>query len=152
MPEFRVLEIEPGPRTGCWTYASARASAILHEDCGRLEFFVLAPAKELQHVELLTMVAWYHKTRGLGWGHTFPLGHPWIGGSLCDHMFISTPFPFGPDLEICNFDNDHAHLFWLLPITEAERDFKRDHGIEALERRFEDAAIEYWEPLRASVV
>jgi len=40
---------------------------------------------------------------------------------------------------------------WLLPITEAERDFKAEHGPEALEQRFDDAAIDYWEPARASV-
>jgi hypothetical protein len=39
-----------------------------------------------------------------------------------------------------------------LPITTDERDFKVTNGLEALERRFEEAALEYWDTQRASVV
>jgi hypothetical protein len=40
----------------------------------------------------------------------------------------------------------------LLPITQPERDFKPANGLEALEARFDDAALEYWDTRRASVV
>jgi len=90
MPEFRILCAGPGPRTGCWTYLSIGASVITHDSSGSLEFFVVAPSEDLRHVELVTMVAWYHKTKALGWGHTVPIGHPWMPGSLCDHILIST--------------------------------------------------------------
>ena len=41
---------------------------------------------------------------------------------------------------------------WLLPVTAAERDFKAANGLEALEERFDDAELEYWDTRRASVV
>jgi hypothetical protein len=40
----------------------------------------------------------------------------------------------------------------LLPITSAERDFRRQHDTEALEQRFDDVGIDPTDPLRASVV
>jgi hypothetical protein len=86
-----------------------------------------------------------------GIGHTVPIGEPWVPRSTCDHLLVSLPYPFGPDLELCDWDGDHARLLWLLPITEAERDIKAEHGLEALEQRFDDAAIKYWDPARSSV-
>jgi suppressor of fused protein SUFU len=43
-------------------------------------------------------------------------------------------------------------VLWLLPITQAERDFKVAHGLEALEQRFDNSALEYWDICRKSVV
>ena len=34
---------------------------------------------------------------------------------------------------------------------EAERDYKALNGLEALESRFDDQAIKFWEPVRPSV-
>ncbi|NUR46959.1 MAG: hypothetical protein HOV71_02375 [Hamadaea sp.] len=58
--------------------------------------------------------------------------------------------PWGPQFETCPLPAGHARILWLLPITEAERDFKRDHGLEALEQRFDDAAIMPADPYRRS--
>ena len=86
------------------------------------------PAEDLRHVELLTMTAYYHHTDGLGLGHTFPIGEPWLSGSACDHMLVSLPYPFGPGLEVCCLGEQNLRLSWLLPITKAEREFKAEHG------------------------
>jgi hypothetical protein len=40
----------------------------------------------------------------------------------------------------------------MLPITEQERDYKVEFGIEALESLFEENEIEYWRAERDSVV
>jgi hypothetical protein len=40
----------------------------------------------------------------------------------------------------------------LLPITDEERNFKIKNGVDALEERFEDVGLEYWNPTRDSVV
>ena len=103
------------------------------------------------------MAAHYHcnpedDSYRLDHGHTVPIGEPWLPGSACDHLLVSLPYPFGPELEMCHWDGGHARLLWLLPITEAERDFMGDRGLEALEQRFDDAAIRYWEADRPSVV
>lgn len=67
-------------------------------------------------------------------------------------MLVSVPYPFGPELEKCSWPGGHAQLLWLLPITEAERDFKVREGQDALEQLLEDAHVNPCDPYRASVV
>jgi len=111
-----------------------------------------APFEDLRHVELLTMTDYYRCTEALGLGHTFAIGEPWLPDSACDHMLVSLPYPFGPELEVCCLGERRLHLYWVLPITKAEREFKTEHGLEALEQRFDTHAIEFWDPHRPSVV
>src|SRR5919106_2061901 len=80
------------------------------------------------------------------------IGAPWLDDSACDHLLVSVPYPYGPDLEVCAWQRGHARLLWLLPITEAERDYRATNGLEALEARFDEHAIEFWDPRRPSVV
>lgn len=155
LPGFKVLAIPPGPRTGLWTYASIGASAIRSNDHAN-EFFVLAQESDDAHVELVTMIAYYHADEDpafrLGLGHTVPIGRPWLPGSHCDHLLVSLPYPFGPELEQCPDSDGHIQVLWLLPITDEERAFRFEHDLEALEQRFDTAALEYWRPDRPSVV
>ena len=114
--------------------------------------FILATAEPTSRaVELLAMAVWYHRGGHLGLGHTMPIGEPWLPGSACDYFVISLPYPFGADLETLHVGDRHVDFLWLVPITEAERDFKVTHGLEALEQRFEDAALRYWDPYRSSL-
>lgn len=100
LPRLRVVEFAPGPKTDLWVYASigaweARANP-------RFEFLLSAPQQDMRHVELMAMTAWYHGDQGLGLGHTFPIGEPWLPGSACDSILVSLPYPFGPALELYN--------------------------------------------------
>jgi hypothetical protein len=133
-----------------WIYITVGAWQA--RDDPRLEFLIAAPEKDLRHVELLFMSAWYHRHHGLGAGHTFPIGEPWLPGSKSEFFLVSLPYPFGPQLEVFNFPDWHLHVVWLLPITAAEREFKVQEGLEALEQRFDTRAIEYWVPDRPSAV
>jgi len=150
LPRLRVLKFAPGPRTGLWVYSTVGAWEARPDP--RLEFVIVAAESNMRHVELVTMAAWYHGRTALGVGHTLPIGEPWVQGSTCDRFLVSLPYPFGPDLEVCNLSDGHVHVLWLLPITPAERTFKVEHGPEALEERFDQAALEYWNPNRPSVV
>lgn len=98
------------------------------------------------------MVAYYHHTERLGVGHAFGIGEPWLEGSGCDAMLLSKPYPFGPELEICEIGEEHVHFLWVLPITQAERQFAVSNGLEAIELRFEESGLEYWNIFRPSVV
>ncbi|MDR6416972.1 hypothetical protein J2808_003723 [Pseudarthrobacter sulfonivorans] len=98
------------------------------------------------------MTVFYNRTGRLGLGHTVPIGEPWLPGSGCDHLLISLPYPFGPDLQTCHVGDCHIDILWLLPITERERTLKVSSGLESLESRFEEAHLRYWKADRESIV
>jgi hypothetical protein len=151
VPEFTVVRVAPGPKTRFWTYLSLGASLAPHGDA-RLEFLFLAPFPSDRMVDLLAWSVHYHYGHQLGLGHTMPIGEPWLSQSSCDHLLVSRPYPLGPGLEVCPLTSGHAHVFWLVPITEAERNYKRAHGTEALETLFEERGLQYWAPDRESLV
>jgi hypothetical protein len=150
LPELRVIEFAPGPKTNLWIYVTIGAWKSRKDP--QLEFSIAAPEQDLRHVELLFMAAWYHKHHRLGVGHTLPIGEPWLRGSNCEFFLVSTPYPFGPEFEVCNLSDGHIHFLWLLPITEAERKFKMNEGLEAIEQRFDESGLLYWVSDRVSVV
>jgi Suppressor of fused protein (SUFU) len=152
LPRFRVLRVSPKTESDLWIYVSVGAWEASVDDVSKLEFMIFAPYESPRHVEQLAMTAYYHRNHDLGPGHTFPIGEPWLEGSQCDHMLVSLPYPFGQDLEICEVNDDHVHLYWLLPITTNEREFKAQNGLEALEQLFEKRGLEYWRPDRKSIV
>lgn len=93
-----MLHVEPGAKGELHVYASVGAS-VLDPDRARLEFVLACDAPTDRAVELLTMAAWYHHTDGLGLDHSLPIGEPWLPGSMCDHLLVCRPYPFGPELE-----------------------------------------------------
>jgi hypothetical protein len=79
------------------------------------------------------------------------IGQPWFAPGTLDHLLVSQPYAYGPDLEVLRWKTGHARLLSLMPITAAEHDFKIAQGLESLEQRLEDAAIDFLNPSRASV-
>lgn len=156
VPGFYVHEFGPGPRYPAWTYTSVGVWGATHNDHGHgVEFVMSSPERDDRIVELLTINAFYHAgppSQRLDLGHTVPIGEPWLPNATCDHLFVSLPYPYGPDLEVCEWPGGHARHLWLLPITQAERDFKALNGTEALEQAFDDAAMLPTDPMRPSVV
>jgi len=151
-PHFRVLRVAPAGPGGLWQYVSTGGWAATADDDYGLEFILSTPAETPRAVELLAMNVYYHRGGRLGLGHTVPIGEPWLPGSRCDHWLVSLPYPFGPELQQCHVGDRHVDFLWLLPITKAERDFKAARGLEELERRFEAAALPYWEVDRPSII
>ncbi|MFB6888638.1 suppressor of fused domain protein [Kitasatospora sp. NPDC056327] len=157
VPGFRVLRVHPALPGGWWLYVTSGCRAAASEGAGHgTEFVLVAPDDDRCHEESVTMTAHYHcgpPHQRLDIGHTVPIGRPWLGTSDCDHLLVSLPYPFGPEFEICRSDGaGHARILWLLPITEAEKDFRHARGLEALERRFDEQAIDPVDPGRPSVV
>lgn len=154
VPDLHILSVDP-PEGGR-LYATAGLWDATRENGHGLEFVLHARTPDtVLHVETLTMVAYYHASGGdytLGHGHTVDIGRPWTPGSSCDHLLISLPYPWGPQLEMCDLPGGHARVLWLLPITRAEKTFRHTHDLEALEQRFEDAEIDPTDPYRLSVV
>ncbi|MEU4198240.1 suppressor of fused domain protein [Kribbella sp. NPDC026611] len=150
-PHFRVLRVAPATAADVWTYVSVGGWAATDENSG-LEFLICTAAAEDRAVELLAMTVHYNHGGKLGLGHTLPIGEPWLPGSACDHLLISLPYPYGPELQTCHVGDRHVDFLWLVPISASERDFKLTSGLEALESRFDKAGLKYWQADRASVI
>jgi hypothetical protein len=151
-PNFRVLCIQPGPKLGLWAYISKGTWELGGEKSERMEFMILSPKSSRRCIQLLAMSAYYHHTDGLGLEHTFPVGEPWLENSTCDHFLISLPYTLSPKLEICQIGDEDIHVYWALPITKREREYKLKNGLEALEAKFEEKGLMYWKLDRPSVI
>lgn len=147
---FHVLAIPIGSDTMGFSTCCMSAP----EDDERLELHVLTrrdqKRAERDVVELLTVVAHYHRTgHRLGLGHTVNFGRPWLPGSLCTHGLISLPYLDGPRLEWT--EDGRVRFLWLIPITPKEVDLKKRAGLDALQEAFEAQQFDYLDPLRPSV-
>jgi hypothetical protein len=153
LPEgFCVLEFPPDQRRRLWTYATCGMATTTDDDPIELHLFSPVQAEEL--VELLTVVAHFHRTgERLSVGHSVNFGRPWLPGSRCTFGLISLPYLDGPDLEVLHssaFKRD-VRCLWLIPLTAREVEFKKGRGIEALEDLFQQANFNYADPLRPDV-
>ncbi len=149
--DFRVLEFQRSSTTR----VLATLGMSQPPDTTRIELHVHVANESSQAadaaVRLLSVVAHYHRTgTALDLGHTVNLGEPWMRGSLCTFGLVSLPYLDGPGLEW--LEEYTVRCLWLLPITEAEREFKKSHGLEALEEIFDAHHVEYSNPWRASLV
>jgi hypothetical protein len=150
-PGFGVLVFHPNERRKMWTYATCGMSQ--QSDAIPLELHLFSPVQTDLHVELLTAVAHYHVTgEYLDLGHTVNFGRGWLPGSKCDHGLTSLPYLDGPSLEWFEGAKRKIRFLWLIPITPSELKFKKAHGSEALESRFDSSKFNYLDRLRESVV
>jgi hypothetical protein len=151
-PGFHVLEFSPHQKRNMFCYCTAGMSADRLDD-NLIELVVYAPRADIALVELLTVCASHHRNvLPLNIHHTVNIGQPWLGDSKCDDAFISLPYLDGQELEFFNFDSNEIHCYWLIPITEKERDYKIENGYQALEQLFEEKQIDYLDPDRKSLV
>ena len=148
---FYVLEIPPGSVRGCWIYATVGMS--LEFANNQIELFIYSPQKDDSLVELLTVCASYHRNvLPLNLHHTVNIGRPWMAHSLCDHAFISLPYLEVEVFEFFKYGRKQIHCYWLIPITIEERDYKIEHGCEALEQLFENNNFDYLNPTRRNLI
>jgi hypothetical protein len=152
-PEFRVLEFPPRPGRRVWIYATVGMS--IRSPSAKpygIEVHLLSPIPYAGHVELLTALAFYHHTgRALDLGSTVNLGRPWLPQSVCSFGLLAAPYL---DVRAAEWvPSQTARCLWLVPITAAEREFHRHHGLGALEKAFEQSpAFNYLDPARRAVV
>jgi suppressor of fused protein SUFU len=149
--DFCVEEFGPCVWREMWTYASVCMSQ--PTETKGIELHLHSRSQSDSIVELLTVVAHYHRTSArVGLGDSVNFGRPWLEGSNCTHGLVSLPYLDGPLLENCFAGNDVVKCYWLIPITAQEVAYKKQHGLEALEREFERVGFDYLDPLRDSVV
>jgi Suppressor of fused protein (SUFU) len=154
-PHVRVLRVDPETRGGLWLHVSSGASVPLGDASGSREgseFVLVTPFKTLRAVELLAMVVYFHGVQELKVGDTVSVGEPWLPGSTCGHLLVSSPYLLADELWTLPLPGRTVNFRWVIPITAKERAYAAERGLEALEQRFEEAGLEYWDPHRASVV
>jgi len=148
---FRIGEFPPSAGRSMWTYATLGMSLGMSGD-DPIEIHIVSPVQEPSLVELLTAIAHYHRNSArLGVGHTINFGRPWLPKSTCTFGLISLPYLDGPELEEFGWLDSMVRCLWLIPITEAEREFKKARGLDDLEALFEEKGLDYLNPHRASI-
>jgi hypothetical protein len=147
-PEFFILEFPPNQRHNAWAYCTVGMS-LDRQDDNLIEAFIYSPRQDVALLELLSVTASYHRNSlPLNLNHTVNIGQSWIDESVCDHGLLSLPYLDGEDLELFQFNGETIHCYWFIPITERERDYKIEEGIEALEQLFEEKQLDYLNPKR----
>jgi len=151
-PEFYVLVFAPNNIHQMWIYCTVGMS-LFRDDNNLIELFIFSPQQDDSIVELLTVAASYHiSNTPLNIHHTFNIGRPWLNESNCEHCFISLPYLDGERLEIFQYQDKQVHCYWLIPITEAEKNYKIKFGYEALEQLFENSSLDYLKVGRKSLI
>lgn len=154
LPRMRVRRISPVRPRDPWVYVTIGAWEATADGPHATEFVLLSATENPLHVELLSMVANFHADPNyrLGVGSVMNIGRPWVGESSADHLLVTLPYPFGPELEICNVGDRHVRYLWLVPITGSEAVLVRDAGLEALEKLLDERQVDVISPTRSSVV
>ena len=146
--DFDILKFKRSVDT--WAYATRCMLRPEEEDSLAL-YMVTSSEYDDDITELLTIVAHYHLTGArLGLAHTVNFGRPWVPNATCTHGLLSHPYLDGPQMEWST--EPPVQCLWLLPITEAEVRFKKSHGLEALEQKFDELQLRLLDPFRSSVV
>jgi hypothetical protein len=153
-PGYCVLKFSPQVKNGqarVWRYVTCGMSQ--PTDQSHLELFMESPQESQRIVELLNMTAHYHRTgQRLGLAHSVNFGSPWLPDSKCEFGVVCLPYLDGPPLENAHILGTEVRILWLLPITKAELEYKKQHGLGALEEAFEKADFNYMDAARPSVV
>lgn len=151
---FRVLVFEPTRQRQLWVYATCGMSEGPGESA--IELHLFSPVEYSGQVELLTVIAHYHRTGHPldAVGSTVNFGREWMPESKLTYGLISRPFRDGPSLEFLSDKDGNSLLacYWLLPITKNEREYKKEFGLEKLEALFDQHGLQYADPQRKSVV
>jgi len=148
---YRVLPVKAG---GAWVYVTVGSSVDSSVEGSGTEFFLMSPWADPVHSETLAMVGHFNsfEAHRLGVGSTVRLGRPWMEDSLMDHLLVSLPYPYGPNLEWAPSEAGCAQFLWLLPIHKSESDFVRNEGLEAFEEILDRAHVNFLEVDRSPVV
>jgi hypothetical protein len=62
------------------------------------------------------------------------------------------PYLDGESLEKLMINHELINFYWLIPISEKERMYKINNGVEALEKQFELTNFDYSNPSRQSII
>jgi hypothetical protein len=147
-----VYQFEPTKDRAFWTLVTSGMSNErqgLPDDCPeymspRTEILMYVPRPQNWMFSVLKGLAEmpFESNTYLHWWHTVPNGMPMTAvPSLLTSYFFLPPY-FEPEgFTQLELDGDRVDFLWMIPITEAEREYAIENGSQALERRFEEANL-----------
>ncbi len=152
LPHLRIARMSPSGQAEPWAHVTVGAWELTAASGRGWEFMLLAPTDEPAAVETLTAVVRRHLFSPLDAGEILDLGRSWHGEGACTHLLACPPYAYSASLEHLELDGLAVRVLWMVPITEREAAFARAEGVEALEQRLQDHAVEFLDARRASVV
>lgn len=146
-PGLKCLEFQPSDELGYFSYVSCGLASLLPDEEVKHEYVISSPFMTPEHSELMLMIgaALINRKAFYGLGDIIKIGRPWIYGSEAEHLLVSLPYPYGPNLEIANSVLSDLRVLWLLPIYTSEVKYYESQGLDALEEKFDEQAIRFWE-------
>ncbi|MEU8799638.1 suppressor of fused domain protein [Spirillospora sp. NPDC048819] len=134
IPRFSTYRVLPKRAGEAWVYVTVGCS-LFDPAPGGTEFFVMSPLPDEAHSETLAMVGHYHsfEAHRLDVGSVIHIGRPLTRGSRMDHLLVSLPYPYGPDLEWSPPKAGEARFLWLLPIHQSEAEFIESEMLDEFE-------------------
>jgi len=154
LPQLHFVKVAPTSENEAWTFATIGMSEVDAEHNHGIELIAMSPDGGAAVMLTLAMLAYYHagpEEQRLGHGHTVPIGQGWVDGSPLDHVLMSLPYAWGPNLEVCRIGQRLIQILWALPIHADEQQLKVSDGLDALEQGLEAASIDPLDPHRPSV-
>jgi hypothetical protein len=150
-----VLQSADRPTPGFVAYSTVslhRAPNLVGERDIRVELLGVAPAGKAEFGNLLAgaagLVAEYGFTAALG-GVLPGVFADYDLSDTLEHLVLCPPFAYEQLGAVELDDGPSVHWLQAVPISESERRFHLAHGFDALEARFTEAEMEYWDLDRA---
>jgi len=147
-----IYQFEPTRDRPFWTLISSGMSnerQIEPDDCAdymspRAEILLYVPKPQGWMFSVLKGLAEmpFEDSTFLHWWHTVPNGMPMTATpSLLTSYFFLPPY-FEPEgFTDLRLDGDRVDFLWMIPITEAEREFAMKHGSQELEKKFDETNL-----------
>ena len=147
-----IYQFAPTPQRLYWTLITSGMSnerQVEPEDCAehmspRAEILMYVREPEDWMFSVLKGLAEmpFEDDSCLHWWHTVPNGMPMTATpSLLTSYFFLPPY-FEPEgFSEFELDGDRVDFLWMIPITEAEREYAIEYGSQELEKVFEDAEL-----------
>jgi Suppressor of fused protein (SUFU) len=115
----------------------------------RIEFFTGLLPEQDGIASSFAALGLYSAREGeaLDHGHTVPASRPlWPGCGMRTYLVMRAREGFLPALDLS--DGLHVEFLQALPIFESEREYKVQHGPDALIRLWEENRVPFWDPTR----
>lgn len=142
MAGYRLVELAPTADRREFFYGTTGMSLPGDQHPTELHAWINQSSHEV--VQCMHAIAHFHRYDArLGIGHTVRIGRPWIPSSKCVAGLVSLPYLDGPQMQHLSCGGRTINCLWIIPITEAELEFKKRNGIDSLEQVFELAQFDY---------